>query len=48
MSTGQKLKDGPTKTLNYTCPRPGTADPVPELSDVTRVGKTACAVGHHK
>jgi hypothetical protein len=44
----QKLKDGQITTVNYNYPRPGTTEPVPKVSYVTRVGNTACGVGYYK
>ena len=44
----QKLKDGEITTVSYNYPRPGTTDPVPKVSYLTRVGPTACGVGYYK
>jgi hypothetical protein len=44
----QMLKDGEITTVSYSYPRPGTSDPVPKVSYLTRVGSTACGVGYYK
>jgi signal transduction histidine kinase len=35
-------------TVSYNFPKPGTANPVPKESYVTRVGDQACGVGYYK
>ena len=49
---GQRLfaaaKDGSVATVNYNFPKPGTTNPVPKESYVTRVGGQGCAVGYYK
>jgi len=52
---GQRLFDtinstpaGAVGTVNYLFPKPGTTDPVPKESYVTRVGNTGCGVGYYK
>ena len=44
----QGLKDGEITTVSYNYPRPGTSEPVPKVSYLTRVGNTACGVGYYK
>jgi cytochrome c len=49
---GQKLydaaKEGTVTTVDYNFPKPGTTDPVPKESFVTRVGGQGCGVGYYK
>lgn len=49
---GQKLfdqtKEGSVNSVNYNFPKPGTTDPVPKESFVTRAGGQGCAVGYYK
>jgi signal transduction histidine kinase len=49
---GQKLfdaaKEGSVASVNYNFPKPGTTDPVPKESFVTRIGAQSCAVGYYK
>jgi hypothetical protein len=50
---GQKVfdaaqKEGVVNTVSYNFPRPGTTDPVPKESYVTRVGNESCGVGYYK
>jgi len=49
---GQKLfeavKEGSIATVDYNFPKPGTTDPVPKESFVTRVGDQGCGVGYYK
>ena len=35
-------------TVSYNFPKPGTTDPVPKESYVTRVGNQGCGVGYYK
>ena len=35
-------------TVSYNVPKPGTTDPVPKESYVTRVGNQGCGVGYYK
>jgi hypothetical protein len=44
----QKLKDGQITTVSYNYPRPNTANPVPKVAYVSRIGNTACGVGYYK
>ncbi len=41
-------KEGQVAEVAYTWPRPGTTDPVPKVSFVTKVGDQVCAVGYYK
>jgi signal transduction histidine kinase len=41
-------KEGVVTTLAYNFPKPGTADPVPKESYITRVGNQGCGVGYFK
>jgi hypothetical protein len=49
---GQRLfdaaKPGATATVSYMFPRPGTSNPVPKESFITRIGSQACGVGYYK
>ena len=49
---GEKLfnsaKEGTVATVAYNFPKPGTTDPVPKESFVTRVGSQGCGVGYYK
>jgi hypothetical protein len=49
---GQKIfdqtKEGSVATVSYVFPKPGTTDPVPKESYVTRVGGQGCGVGYYK
>jgi signal transduction histidine kinase len=49
---GQKVFDaakaGSIATVSYNFPKPGTADPVPKESFVTRVADQGCGVGYYK
>jgi len=46
--TINKSSGGSVLTVDYNFPRPGTTEPVPKLSFVTKVGKQGCAVGYYK
>ena len=39
---------GTISTVSYQFPKPGTTDPVPKESYVTRVGNQGCGVGYYK
>ena len=41
-------KEGTVSTVDYNFPKPGTTEPVPKESFVTRVGDEGCAVGYYK
>jgi signal transduction histidine kinase len=41
-------KAGAIATVSYNFPKPGTTDPVPKESYVTRVGNQGCGVGYYK
>jgi cytochrome c len=49
---GEKIvaaaKEGTISTVSYNFPKPGTTDPVPKESYVTRVGDQGCGVGYYK
>jgi hypothetical protein len=49
---GQRLyegaKEGSVSTVNYNFPKPGTTDPVPKETFVTRIGGQSCGVGYYK
>src|SRR6202048_3872649 len=49
---GQRLfaqvKDGTVTTVDYSFPKPGTTEPVPKESYITRVGGQGCGVGYYK
>lgn len=49
---GQKLfdnvKEGTVATVDYNFPKPGTTEPVPKESYVTRVAGQGCGVGYYK
>jgi hypothetical protein len=40
--------DSTIVTVSYNFPKPGTTNPVPKESYVTRVGNQACGVGYYK
>ena len=42
------MKEGTVSTVDYNFPRPGSNDPVPKESYVTRVGNQGCGVGYYK
>jgi signal transduction histidine kinase len=42
------MKEGTISTVSYNFPKPGTTDPVPKESYVTRVGNQGCGVGYYK
>jgi hypothetical protein len=41
-------KEGKVDQVSYMWPRPGTTEPVPKVSFVTKVGDQVCAVGYYK
>jgi signal transduction histidine kinase len=41
-------KEGAIGEVTYMWPRPGTTDPVPKFSYVTKVADQVCAVGYYK
>lgn len=41
-------KEGTITTVDYDFPKPGTTQPVPKESFVTRVGNQGCGVGYYK
>ena len=41
-------KEGTITIISYNFPKPGTTNPVPKESYVTRVGKQGCGVGYYK
>ena len=52
---GQRIFDtltaapaGTVATVDYNFPKPGTTDPVPKQSFVTKVGNEGCGVGYYK
>jgi type II secretory pathway pseudopilin PulG len=49
---GQRLfdqvKEGTVSTVSYSFPKPGTTDPAPKESYITRVGNQGCGVGYYK
>ncbi len=46
--TVQGLQPGKVATVDYQFPKPGTTDPVPKQSFVTKVGNQGCGVGYYK
>lgn len=42
------VKEGEITAVSYNFPRPGSKEPVPKESFVTRVGRTGCGVGYYK
>jgi len=40
--------EGSVTTLDYDFPKPGTSEPVPKQSFITRVGDQGCGVGYYK
>jgi len=40
--------EGSVSTVDYTFPKPGTTEPVPKQSFVTRIGNQGCGVGYYK
>ena len=46
--TVQGLQPGAVGTVDYNFPKPGTTEPVPKQSFVTKVGGQGCGVGYYK
>jgi signal transduction histidine kinase len=46
--TIKNAPEGTVSTVNYKFPKPGTTEPVPKESYVTRVGNEGCGVGYYK
>ena len=46
--TINKSSGGSVFTVDYNFPKPGTTEPVPKQSFVTKVGNEGCAVGYYK
>ena len=42
------VKPSGTNTFDYEFPKPGTIEPVPKESFVTRIGELGCGVGYYK
>ena len=42
------VKEGTILTVDYKFPKPGTAEPLPKQSFVTKVGGQGCGVGYYK
>ena len=42
------IPEGRVATIDYSYPRPGTIEPVPKQSFITRVGNEGCGVGFYK
>ena len=42
------MKEGTVNTVAYNFPKPGTTDPAPKESYVTRVANQGCGVGYYK
>jgi signal transduction histidine kinase len=43
-----KSSEGSVDTVDYNFPKPGTTEPVPKQSFVTKVGNQGCGVGYYK
>jgi cytochrome c len=43
-----KSSEGSVNTVDYNFPKPGTTEPVPKQSFVTKVGNQGCGVGYYK
>jgi hypothetical protein len=43
-----QVKEAAVTTVSYEFPKPGTTDPVPKESYITRVGNQGCGVGYYK
>lgn len=43
-----QVKDGTITTVDYNFPKPGTTNPVPKQSYITKVGDQGCGVGYYK
>ena len=44
----KKAPEGTVSTVDYIFPKPGTTEPVPKESYVTRIGNEGCGVGYYK
>jgi hypothetical protein len=42
------LKEGQVTTVTYMFPKPGSSDPVPKETYITKAGSQGCAVGYYK
>ncbi len=47
-NAAQSVKEGEIATVSYKFPRPGSSEPVPKESFVTRVRNLGCGVGYYK
>ena len=43
-----QMKEGTVTTVSYEFPKPGTTEPVPKESYITRIGNQGCGVGYYK
>jgi cytochrome c len=43
-----KAPEGTVSTVDYNFPKPGTTEPAPKQSYVTRIGGQGCGVGYYK
>jgi hypothetical protein len=43
-----QVKEGTISTVDYNFPKPGTENPVPKQSFITKVGDQGCGVGYYK
>jgi signal transduction histidine kinase len=46
--TTKNAPEGTISTVDYKFPKPGTTEPVPKQSYVTRIANQGCAVGYYK
>ena len=46
--TIKNAAEGAVSTVDYKFPKPGTTDPVPKESYVTRIANEGCGVGYYK
>lgn len=44
----EQVKEGAVTSVSYNFPKPGTPDPVPKESYITRVANQGCGVGYYK
>lgn len=42
------VKDGAVSTVDYNFPKPGTTNPVPKQSFITKIADQGCGVGYYK
>jgi len=47
-SAANAESEGQITEVSYMFPRPGTTDPVPKVSYLTKIGTEACGVGYYK